>query len=100
MSGRLQANTFAKTDLDLNYTQGASDVVPEPQNKIGNNVPRCKCSKIFLGGIRGDVLITHMFHNLEWDLKRNEGYGFLRLANMTLTRQYGNNADFSDKCLN
>lgn len=96
MSGRLQANTFAKTDLDLNNTQGTSDVVPEPQNKIGNNVPRCKCSKIFLDWIRGDGLITSLFHNPEWDLRRNEGFGFLRLGNMTLTRQHGN-ADFPDK---
>lgn len=98
MSGRLQANTFAKTDLDLNNTQGTSDVVPEPQNKIGNNVPRCKCSKISLDWIRGVGLITSMFHNPEWDPKRNEGYGFLRLENMTLARQNGN-ADFADKRL-
>lgn len=35
--GRLQANTFPKTDLDLNNPEGASDVVPGSQNKIENN---------------------------------------------------------------
>lgn len=40
VSGRLQANTFPKTELDLNNTQGTSDVVPDPQNKIENNF-RC-----------------------------------------------------------
>lgn len=98
MSGRLQANTFAKTDLDLNNTQGTSDVVPEPRNKIGNNVRRGKCSKISLDWIRGAGLMTNMFHNPMWDPERNEGRGFLRLENMTLTRQNGN-ADFADKRL-
>lgn len=39
MSGRLQANTFLKTELDLNNSQGPSDVVPDSQNKIENNFP-------------------------------------------------------------
>jgi len=46
VSGRLQVNTFSKTDLDLNNTRGTSDVVPDPQNKIENNFQWCKCSKI------------------------------------------------------
>lgn len=32
-----QANTFSKTDLDLNNLQGTFDVVPGSENKIGNN---------------------------------------------------------------
>lgn len=77
MSGILEANTFPKTDLNLNNTQGTSDVVPDPQNKIENNFQWCKCSKISLDWIKGDVLIINVFHRHGWDWKRNEGNGFL-----------------------
>lgn len=87
MSGRLQANTFPKTEPDLNNTQGTSDVVPDPQNKIENNFQWHECSKIFLDRIKVDVLITSVSHNHGWDLKKNDGSGFLRLENTRLTRQ-------------
>lgn len=32
-----QANTFSKTDLDLNNLQGTFDVIPGSENKIENN---------------------------------------------------------------
>lgn len=86
MSGRLQTNTFLKIDLDLNNPQRTSDVVPDPQNKIENNFHGASVPKLSYTGLE-DVLITNMFRDHGWGLKRRQGNGCLRLENMRLVRQ-------------
>lgn len=60
-------------------------MVPDPQNKIENNFQWLKRSKISLDWIKGDVLIINVFHGQGWAIK-NEGNGFPRLENMSLTK--------------
>lgn len=48
-----QANTFSKTDLDLNNLQRTFDVVPGSENKIGNNFYGASLPETALDWLRG-----------------------------------------------
>lgn len=75
-----QANTFPKTDLDLNNLQGTFDVVPGSENKIGNNFHGVSVPELPWTGSEGCS-----DHKLEWGSwmgsEERQGDRFLRLEN-------------------
>lgn len=73
-----QANSFPKTDLDLNNLQGTFDVVPGSENKIGNNFHGVSVPELPWAGSEGCSDRKH-----EWGLwmgsEEQRGDHFLRL---------------------
>lgn len=66
-----QANTFSKTDLDLNNLQGTFDVVPGSENKIGNNFHGVSVPELPGRGQTG-VLTAKLHGDCERGLKSNK----------------------------